>query len=188
MKLNLSPLTLLFFALYLLTIHDLTLVFTVTAIMIHELTHLIVLYLCNGHATKLTVSPLGFSIERSGGLSYHQEALLSLSAPMINLILAGVFYINKCSPYAVSANLSFGLFNLLPISPLDGAKGIHALLCKCLSIERAEHICRFISAFFLFGLWLFSIALALFSDGNLSLLLLSATLFFANVPGERSDK
>ena len=176
MKLNLSPLTLLFFALYLLTTHDLTLIFTVTAIVIHELTHLIVLYLCNGHATKLTVSPLGLSIERTGSLSYNQEAMLALSAPLVNLILAGVFYINRLSPYAVSANLSFGLFNLLPIFPLDGAK------------EHADCFGRVLSAVFLFGLWLFSIALALFGDNNLSLLLLSAALFFANLSSGRSDK
>ncbi|MBR2132821.1 MAG: hypothetical protein IJ955_09890 [Oscillospiraceae bacterium] len=180
MKLNLSPLTLLFFALYLLTVHDLTLVYTVSAIIIHELTHLAVLYLCNGRAAKLTVTPIGLSIDRCGLLSHFQEALLSFSAPTVNLLLAGVFYVGNLSPFAVYANLTFGLFNLLPILPLDGAKGLHALLCLQLPAELAERIGKWISIVFLFFLWLFSIAIALFSDSNLSLLLLCAALFFAN--------
>ena len=180
MKLHLSPLTLLFFAIYLLVAHDLTLVATVSAIVIHELTHLIVLQLCNGRAARLSITPLGLSIEREGLLSHWNEVWLSLSAPLINLVLAGLFFAGDVSMYAVYANLSFGLFNLLPIYPLDGAKALFAALAHWCSHDRATVIGRGISLTVLFLFWLFSIALALFYDGNLSLLLLCAALFFSN--------
>lgn len=180
MKLHLSPLTLLFFALYLLTAHDLTLVATVSAIVIHELTHLTVLVLCNGRAARLTISVLGLSIDREGLLSHWNEVWLSVSAPLMNLVLAGLFWVGGLSLYAVYANLSFGLFNLLPIYPLDGAKALYAFLSNLCSPHRAITICRSISLLTLFLLWLFSIAFALFSADNLSLLLLCGALFFSN--------
>ena len=188
MKIRLSPLTLLFFAIYLLTAHDLTLVSTISAIVIHELTHLIVLLLCNGRAVRLTITPLGLSIDRAGLLSHWNELWLSLSAPLMNLCLASLFGMCSLSKYAVYANLSFGLFNLLPIYPLDGAKALHALLCNRLSPSRSADICHWISLILLFILWLFSISLAFIPNGNLSLLLLSAALFFSNTSENSYDK
>ena len=188
MKIRLSPLTLLFFAIYLLTAHDLTLISTVSAIVIHELTHLIVLLICNGRPARLTITPLGLSIEREGLLSHWDEVWLSLSAPLMNLLLAGLFWIWGLSSFAVYANLSFGLFNLLPIYPLDGAKALYALLCRSLLQIQAEGICRSISLIFLLFLWLLSIGLAIYTNGNLSLLLLSSALFFSNTSENSYDK
>ena len=184
MKLHLSPLTLLFFALYLLAAHDLTLVATISAIVIHELTHLIVLLLCNGRAARLSITPLGLSIEREGLLSHWNEVWLSISAPLMNLVLAGLFFAGGVSPYAIYANLSFGLFNLLPITPLDGAKALFAALSHWCSQDTARLVCKVISLTALFLLWLFSIAFALFYDGNLSLLLLCTALFFSNTSND----
>ena len=180
MKLHLSPLTLLFFSIYLLVAHDLTLVATISAIVIHELTHLIVLLLCNGRAARLSITPLGLSIEREGLLSHWNEVWLSISAPLMNLVLSGLFLAGHVSMYAVYANLSFGLFNLLPIYPLDGAKALFAALSRWRSPDQAGGICRVISLLTLFLLWLFSIAFALFYDGNLSLLLLCSVMFISN--------
>lgn len=181
MKVHLSPMTLLFFALYLLMDHDLTLAASLTAILIHELTHLIVLLLCKGRASGLTITPLGLSIERTGLLSHGQELLLSLSAPIMNLLLAGVFAWMHLSPCTVYANLSFGLLNLFPIHPLDGAKALHAFLSRHLQLSIAEWCCQLISMIFLFILWLLSVGIALLPDTNLSPLLLCTALFSANL-------
>ncbi|HPI67548.1 MAG TPA: site-2 protease family protein [bacterium] len=65
-------------------------------------------------------------------------ALIGLSGPLSNLILALIFtLIIRLSPYStlnlilslgVLANLALLIFNLIPIPPLDGSKLLYALL------------------------------------------------------------
>ena len=65
------------------------------------------------------------------------ETLVSLAGPLINLILAFIFMIiyyalfwfTECSEiillivfYTITVNIGLGVFNLLPIPPLDGSK------------------------------------------------------------------
>lgn len=188
MKVQLSPLTLLFFALYLLMEHDLTLVASLSAIMIHELIHLMVLHICKGRATRLTVTPLGLSIHRIGLLSYGQEMALSLSAPLGNLLLAGIFAGFRLNFCAVTANLSFGLLNLLPIYPLDGAKALRAVLSRHLQLAKTEWLCHMVSMACLLLLWLLSVGIALLPGENLSPLILCVALFSANLSLSDSPK
>lgn len=65
------------------------------------------------------------------------EALVSLAGPVMNIILAFIFmiiyytlyYFVSCPPiillvifYIITVNIGLGIFNLLPIPPLDGSK------------------------------------------------------------------
>lgn len=179
MKLYLSPLTLLYFALGLLFSHELSLVAVCTAVLIHELTHLIVLWLAGGRAASLTITPMGLSIERIGLLSHRGELWLSLTAPIANLLLAALYTHFAFDPCTVEANLSFGLLNLLPIYPLDGGKALTALLSVRLDRDKVDRCVRGISLVFLVLFWLLAVAVALVLNGGLSMLMLSIGLFIA---------
>ncbi|MBQ8382858.1 MAG: site-2 protease family protein [Clostridia bacterium] len=171
--------TLIYFALCLLFSHDMTLAAVCSAVLIHELTHLTVLWLAGGSATSLTVTPMGLSIERSGLLSHWGEILLSLSAPLANLLLAALYAYLRLDSCTVEVNLGFGLLNLLPIYPLDGGKALMALLSIRLERDKTEKIVSCISILVLLIFWLFAVAVALVLNGGLSMLLLSAGLFIS---------
>lgn len=188
MKLNLSPMTLLYFAFCLLFSHELSLTAICSAVLIHELTHLLVLWLAGNRAKSLTVTPMGLSIERVGLLSHRGELLLSLSAPIVNLLLAALYLHFALDPCTVDANLSFGLLNLLPIYPLDGGKALSAALGMRLDKDKTERIVQTISMLFLIAYWMLAVAVALVLDGNLSMLILSVGLFLSIADIHRSHK
>lgn len=188
MKLYLSPLTLLLAAFSLLLWHDLSLLALLTAILIHELTHTTVLWICGGSVTSLAITPLGITIERVGLLSHRGEILLSLSAPLMNLLLAGVYCLLGLPPFAVSANLALGLLNLLPIYPLDGGKALSAVLFHFLTPDTAQRISRAVSMISLTVFWLISVAIAILTGENLSPLFFSVALFAASVDSNCSHK
>ena len=55
----------------------------------------------------------------------------------------GLFY------WLIVLNLGIGLFNLIPIGPIDGGRMLNAVLFKYFKKERAAKIARLISSFFL---------------------------------------
>lgn len=171
--------TLIYFALCLLFSHNLTLAAVSSAVLIHELTHLIVLWMTGGAATSLTVTPMGLSMERIGLLSHPEELLLSLSAPLANLLLAALYAHLTLDACTIEANLGFGLLNLLPIYPLDGGKALASLLSVRLDRDTTERIVSRVSMFFLLLFWLLAVAVALVTSGGLSMLLLSVGLFWS---------
>lgn len=181
MKLRLSPLTLLLGAFSLLLWHDLSLIALLTAILIHELTHLIVLWICGGTVASLAITPFGLTVERIGLLSHRGEILLSLAAPLMNLLIAGVYCTLGLSSYAISANLALGGINLLPIYPLDGGKALSATLLLFLAPDTAQRISHAVSMIALTVFWMISVAIALLTGENLSPLLFSVALFAASV-------
>lgn len=87
-----------------------------------------------GWGKPVQINPRNFNSNKSIETC---EALVSLAGPLINLILAFIFMIiyyalfwfTECSEiillivfYAITVNIGLGVFNLLPIPPLDGSK------------------------------------------------------------------
>lgn len=188
MKLILSPATVFYWGLFLLLYHDRTLIAFISAVVVHELTHLIIMWLFGGKTTTLIITPMGLTIERSGLLSHQLEFLLSISAPICNLLLAAIYAKYNLNLCAIEANLSFGLINLMPIYPLDGGKALLAILQAVTSSSKATRISQIISVIFLVLFWIFGIAIALVLNGGLSMLMLSIALFISIAPMQRSNK
>ncbi len=86
-----------------------------------------------GWAKPVPVNPLNFSDIKKG------EFLVSIAGVASNFSLAivsailfhsfqGNFLLSQALSYGVIINLTLGIFNLLPIPPLDGSKAVMALL------------------------------------------------------------
>ena len=161
------------------------------AALVHELGHLIAIWGFGGTVRSVSISFLGAKIEYSRGRqSYVAEAIVALAGPMCNLIVAFCFAQFGTSGgdafFFAGANLLLGLFNLLPISALDGGRAIYFFCAKLLGIDAAETIGEKVSTFcaaalFLLGIWVF-----LASGWNLSLMLIAACLLIS--PRLRSCK
>lgn len=183
MNIKISPITYLFYALMLLISHDRTIVAGVSAVLIHESAHLAVIALCGCQINRIDVTPIGLSIQRIGITSHLQDVAIHIAGPMANLAVAGLFAIacQNTDLLPVSANLFFGLLNLIPIETLDGGKVLSALLARRLSISGCQFICQSLSKVFMFILWMLSAASLLMLEGSPSLLVFCVGLFIAQL-------
>lgn len=90
----------------------------------HELGHWAALRHLRARVTAVTVTALGVEMQVAGRLSYGGELLSALAGPAANLLAAAVLGAAGRlweGLYLFSgAQLVLGVFNLLPIQPLDG--------------------------------------------------------------------
>ena len=112
----------------------------------HEAGHLLTLHLLG--ADILSVR-LGFLDAKIGTntLGYREEALCALAGPAASLLFCLLF--RKPAPTFAAISLLLGLFNALPIFPLDGGRALRAGLGMVLPLETAQAVCRMVSFVFL---------------------------------------
>ncbi|RKP54249.1 Zn-dependent protease [Cohnella endophytica] len=121
--------------------------FTLFVIVIwHELGHLIAALHFGWTIREVKLLPFGgvLEVEESGSLPPKEEAWVAVAGPAQNVLLAGIAYalghfgwIDKgWSDDFVRANALIGLFNLLPILPLDGGRMLLAWISLRLPYHR----------------------------------------------------
>ena len=96
------------------------------AALCHELGHYLVLCAFGGKVEAVSVTPFGarMSVAQCPQLSYGKEMLAVAAGPAVNLLLAVI--LSSIGGYwelaylSAGTHLVLGLFNLLPIRPLDG--------------------------------------------------------------------
>lgn len=95
-----------------------------SAALLHELGHLLVLYLLGGRVLGLRISIFGAELVTDAArLSYPGELAAVLAGPAVNL-LCGLLLARGHAWVAAGAHLSLCLFNLLPVRPLDGGRAL----------------------------------------------------------------
>ena len=99
------------------------------AAILHELGHIFVYCIQQRHLPVIEVTMTGFCMHTAGErLSPCQRLVLAAAGPAVNFLLAGVWALRLSQTTTIrgsafwAANLLTGLFNLLPIPPLDGAQ------------------------------------------------------------------
>lgn len=122
---------------------------------IHEIVHGLVARSFNVKSDLLEFGPSGIKLEMNipyGGNSSLEGVLIYLSGSLFNLIFA--FAVTKinisgiCLDKVIMSNLYIGIFNLIPIIPLDGSSIIFTLLKPKKGLKRAIKITSFISIIF----------------------------------------
>ena len=124
-------------------------------ILIHEFAHLLVGISIGGIPKKMIISVFGVSIEfYSYGKNKAINKLLFFSiGPLINLIIGILCYKvmeeSDLKSLIVSTNMAIGIFNLLPILPLDGGKILKEIFRILFGFEISNKITIFVSKTFL---------------------------------------
>ena len=114
---------------------DLTIMVLSAAVM-HELGHLAVLHCYHIKVTQIRMTALGAEIRTEGleRLSYGRELMVTLAGVFVNMLAAfGCAALGRrfsCEALYLYAGVHavLGIFNLLPVLPLDGGRAIYLIV------------------------------------------------------------
>lgn len=108
---------------------------------IHESGHILASYLFGGKVTEIRFGLDGAELTflYSDCLNYWQECIVVLAGPLSNLLASGMlFWAGRTMPGIMS--LGLGLFNLLPVFPLDGGRVLYNLAAANFEMDMTERI------------------------------------------------
>ncbi len=145
------------------------------AVTLHELTHAVVANLYGLEVSRVEIWPFGGLAEIQGldAQDPYVEAMVAVSGPLLNFFWAAVAWAflpvlsldAKAVTFFITANLSIGALNLLPVAPLDGGRLARAFLARSVGYQVADQ--RVQEG----GLWLarslFAVTLGLLALGHI---------------------
>ncbi len=101
------------------------------AALLHECGHLLACYLFQVPVWRFRLTCCGGELVPARHLAGREECVIALSGPAINLLLAFALIPlvqGEAGAIFLGVNLMLGLFNLLPMLPLDGGRVLHGVL------------------------------------------------------------
>lgn len=121
-----------------------SLVMVLAAAVTHELGHWVVLRLLGVQVRAVRLALPGVVLESgNGGLSYGRELAAVLAGPGANLLCAlALTALGPGREAEAGAHLVLGIFNLLPVRPLDGGCALHLVSSWLWGPEAGERVTR----------------------------------------------
>ena len=121
------------------------------AVLIHELGHLAAMWILDFAPKRVRLVPAAVEITTKLQRGGKYEIFIALCGPAVNLLLFATLFVNYLAfgndGYLTVGliNLLIGLFNLLPVTGLDGGTVLFNLLCRKTELSRAGLIMRIIN-------------------------------------------
>ena len=159
--------------------------FAFILVFLHELSHFLMARVVGYKIYKIELFPFGGVAEYMGLLEMDPpaELLVALAGPLFNFLVIVILNIIKLDfeyiPLIIELNLIIGLFNLLPVLPLDGGRILRSLFVLKFGFKKGTKITLKISQFFAFVSLIISILILLINKSNIWLLLLSFFIYGA---------
>lgn len=145
----------------------------------HELGHCAALKLTGGGVAQLRLSALGAELTPKRPLSYAAELPTALAGPGVSLLCA--FLAARWGFFLFAGlSLALGVFNLLPIHPLDGGRAVQSLCALILPPVWAQRAPKWLGVA-VAGLLLGAAIKVFLRLGGLSLLVLALWLCYRSV-------
>ncbi|MDR5657895.1 M50 family metallopeptidase [Serpentinicella sp. ANB-PHB4] len=121
----------------------------ILVIIIHELAHCMVSIFFSVKVENIELFFFGGVIksEKTFVVNPQKEILISIAGPVSNLLMFLVAYVINCYIYTheliyffITLNLSIGIFNMIPILPLDGGRILRALINIVYNRNKATYV------------------------------------------------
>ena len=160
---------------------------------IHELSHLVAGLVLKMKIKRITLMPVGLSIEfkipyedlnikilKSNKLEL-KKILIAIAGPLINIIIIFMSsFLNiklELKQLIIYSNLLITVFNLLPIYPLDGGRIFKSAICLIKGKRKAENIINKISNI-MFFLIMIIFSILIYYLKNISVLIIMFYLLY----------
>lgn len=171
--------------LMLLLCHEETVILSLGSSLLHEMGHLLFMYIFRQKVESVTLGCYGMRIERChhSTLSYKKEAIIALGGIIINFIVAilGIlYYYLRCNTFAirlVAVNIVIGLFNMLPIEVLDMGRALRYILLSFYDESFTYRLLGIISALTVNLLAVVTVYYTAFFNVNISLIAVTVYLY-----------
>lgn len=155
----------------------------VLAVALHESGHLFAMWLLESQPKSIRLIPASVQITRSINGKYKNDILIALSGPVVNLVLFITLYVNflafknEAVLYFSLINLIVGIFNLLPVTGLDGGTALFSLLAKKYDINKASLVLRIITLIIAVAVTFLAVTLTIKGQLNISVYIVAIYLF-----------
>lgn len=187
-QINFSLLPILILGLFFGFLRELAILFFI--ITLHELAHSLTSKYYGYETEKIELSLFGGAVKTDEiiFLEPKKVILISIVGPMLNfafffvsISISKVFGINNdLLNFFIYANLSLGIFNLLPVLPLDGGRMLRACLNKSLELKEATFTTVFIGNIVCMILFILGTILVTRSHNGIVLIVFSVYLYIKN--------
>ena len=146
------------------------------AAFMHEIGHIIAFIITGNKPCEISMEISGIKIVKANdNFNYAKEAVLLLSGPIINFGTALILYLTNNIGIIFYIHFMLGIFNMLPISVLDGGKLLKLALLYKMDINSAENFIKKMSYIIIIPLFIGGIILSF--NMNFTLLITSIYLF-----------
>lgn len=155
----------------------------VLAVAMHESGHLFAMWLLASQPKSIRLIPASVQITRSINGKYKNDILIALAGPVVNLVLFITLYVNfiafknEAVLYFSLINLIVGIFNLLPVTGLDGGTALFSLLAKKYDINKASLVLRIITLIIAVAVTFLAVTLTIKGQLNISVYIVAIYLF-----------
>ena len=156
---------------------------TLFAVFIHESGHMLAMWAADCQPKAIRLIPTSVQIVRGFSPKKCGEVAITVCGSAANLVIFGVlfanYYIFKSEQSLLFAvlNLVIAVFNLMPVSGLDGGTLLTLLLSRFTDIYKAESIVRIITAVFAFSVFLLGVYF--WASGTLNISVFITAIYLA---------
>ncbi len=107
---------------------------------IHELGHLLAGILMGLKAKGIDIMPFGVSInfEDYSNKYIAKKIIIAIAGPLVNIIIVILGVYNNWEEEIIYSNILIGLFNLIPLYPLDGGRILKYIMQLATNSKEAE--------------------------------------------------
>lgn len=161
----------------------------------HELGHLFAGIILGFKPKSLSINPVGLSIAfhvkvddynervRKGNILAVKKLIIALMGPAVNFLIVIIFmlfdleffYIRR--EFVIYSNILIGLFNLIPVYPLDGGRILKSLLHIVVGLQKSYEYINVVSNVCVVMLTFFS-SIIVFYLKNLSVVVIIGYLWY----------